>query len=137
MYIDPSGDFFIVACVALGALIGGLLSYKYASEAGYQGFDLIAFTLLGTVIGAGANYLIGIYLPVFLGTTFSFSLPSIGFSGSALLFTTTAVSVTGVQIATTIGSLIAVDYIYQASKKRGDQAITEDRMSSLRRSWKS
>lgn len=119
MYLDPSGEFFVLACIVIGAAIGGLITYNLAKNAGYEGTDLVLLTLLGTVGGGIAGYLVAPLISGFMGSTFTIGAStSLGFNGGAATLAMTSITVTGSQIAL-VGSIIATSgYIFARTSKR-------------------
>ncbi len=130
---DPKGTFVLSALLiglivgaVVGATVGGVVAYNVAKNNGAEGWDLVGQTLLGilggAVIGGAVGAAIGYIAPAissFLGTTFSFTLPSLGaLFGSSGAAAGVLVTVTGAQIlqgvagvGAFIGSLILMSKI--------------------------
>ena len=118
MYIDPSGEFLILSCILIGAIIGSLVAYNVATNNGVEGWDLIGWIALGAVGGGALGYLAAPFIASFLSSSFTFTIPGgIGLSGygSATLVTST-ITVTGTQLAAVGGLSTIAGAMYFAKK---------------------
>ena len=121
-YADPSGHEPLLIALLFGLGIGIAAGVGYAVYTDYQdnnyidgsiGLDYLWLGIIGGAIGAGIGFGIGYWGPAiatFLGSSFSFSIPTLGLSnmgGALALVGGTTVTVTGAQIATgALGGLI-------------------------------
>lgn len=112
MYVDPSGEFFVLSCIIVGAFIGGVTAYNYGKNAGYEGTDLILLTILGSVAGGIVGYLAVPYVGSFLQTTFTLGPPTFTMSGGTLAIGLTSVTVTGTQITVIGGTMATSVYMF-------------------------
>lgn len=110
----------MLACIVVGAIIGGLVTYDLAKNAGYKGADLIIMSMLGATIGGIAGYLAAPYIASFLGTTFTIgSTGGIGISASgvATMGVSAMITVTGTQVAVMGGSIALSTYLFARTNK--------------------
>jgi hypothetical protein len=66
MHYDPSGHIAIstiilLACIGLGALVGGTYAGVTAYNDGARGWELVGWTALGAVVGGAVGGLVGYY----------------------------------------------------------------------------
>jgi hypothetical protein len=66
MYIDPTGESFILACIIVGAIIGATITYNEAKNRGIDGNELFFLTILGETGGGLAGYLLAPLVSSFL-----------------------------------------------------------------------
>ncbi|MBU1094414.1 MAG: hypothetical protein KKH01_08135 [Firmicutes bacterium] len=118
MYVDPSGEFLVLSCILIGAIIGSVIAYNAAKNNGAEGWELIGWVTLGALGGGALGYLAAPVIASFLGSTFSLTIPT-GFGltgyGSATLMTST-ITITGAQIATAGGLSTIAGAMYFAKK---------------------
>ena len=67
MYYDPSGHsaistIILLACIVVGALVGGTYAGVTAYNDGARGWELVGWTVLGAVAGGTVGGLVGYYV---------------------------------------------------------------------------
>jgi RHS repeat-associated protein len=58
-YVDPEGEFVVLALTLIGALAGAYGGYKYAEATGEDLFGTVLFTIMGAVVGGVAGNFLG------------------------------------------------------------------------------
>ena len=118
MYYDPSGHIAIstiilLACIGVGALVGGTYAGVTAYNDGARGWELVGWTALGAVVGGAVGGLVGYYAGPMAaslfgsGSGFAFA-GGLGSAGVAISGTMAGTLVTAGAIGLTyIGALAA------------------------------
>ena len=129
MYYDPSGYSAIIVGLIIGAIVGatvgGALAYSLASQSGKEGWELAGFTILGIFGGALLGAAIGAGLGYVWGTTFSLTLPTLGFVNFGGILD---IGVTGSATLTIpLGKIIVVGGVYELAKGLTVMAASTER----------
>ncbi len=131
-YADPSGNDPLLIALLIGLGIGVAAGLGYAAYTDYQdNYDIdgsigwqryLGYSIIGGALGAGIGFGIGYWWPAiatFLGSSFSFSIPTFGLSnvgGALALVGGTTVAVTGAQIATGVLGGLIIMFSWGASR---------------------
>ncbi len=122
MYVDPSGHIAIstiilLACIGVGALVGGTYAGVAAYNDGARGWELVGWTVLGAVVGGAVGGLVGYYAgPMaasFFGSGSGFAFAGgLGSAGVAISGTMAGTLVTAGAIGLTyVGALAASGFM--------------------------
>ena len=129
MYYDPSGHIAIstiilLACIGVGALVGGTYAGVTAYNDGARGWELVGWTALGAVVGGAVGGLVGYYAGPMAaslfgsGSGFAFA-DGLGSAGVAISGTMAGTLVTAGAIGLTYIGALAASGVMMFAKGNG------------------
>ncbi|MDE5856345.1 MAG: RHS repeat-associated core domain-containing protein [Anaeroplasmataceae bacterium] len=127
--IDPSGCFAIstiilLACIGVGALVGGTYAGVTAYNDGARGWELVGWTALGTLAGGAVGGLVGYYAGPLVASLLSSGggfvfAGGLGFAGVAVTGTMAGALVTAGAIGMTAVGALATSGVIMFAKGNG------------------